>query len=90
MSERKHMDNDQRQTGVINWFNIQKGYGFITPDEGGKDVFVHITELDGVDANEMQEGVQVEFTVEEGPKGLQATRVTLVESSGTDSLNLAA
>ncbi len=73
-------DNTQRQTGSVKWFNITKGYGFIAPDEGQGDVFVHITNLNGVDPNQLQENTKVEFTVEQGDKGLQAVNVTLASA----------
>jgi len=73
-------DNTQRQTGSVKWFNTTKGFGFIAPDEGqGGDVFVHITNLNGVDPNQLQENTRVEFTVEQGDKGLQAVGVSLAE-----------
>ena len=60
--------------GVVKWFNNQKGYGFITP-ENGKDVFVHHTAIQGEGYKSLDEGQQVEFEIEKGPKGEQATNV---------------
>jgi len=61
--------------GTVKWFNNQKGYGFITP-ENGNDVFVHHTAIKGDGYRSLQEGQQVEFDIEKGPKGEQATNVT--------------
>jgi len=60
--------------GVVKWFNDQKGYGFITP-ENGKDVFVHHSAIQGDGFKSLAEGQKVEFNVEQGPKGEQATNV---------------
>jgi cold shock protein len=60
--------------GVVKWFNNQKGYGFITP-ENGKDVFVHHTAIQGEGYKTLDEGQQVEFQIENGPKGEQAVNV---------------
>ena len=63
------------QTGTVKWFNEAKGYGFIAPEDGGKDVFVHFSGINGEGFRTLNEGQQVEFEVKEGPKGLQATEV---------------
>jgi CspA family cold shock protein len=60
--------------GTVKWFNDQKGYGFITP-ENGKDVFVHHSAIQGEGYKSLAEGQQVEFNIEKGPKGEQATNV---------------
>jgi len=60
--------------GTVKFFNEGKGFGFITPDDGGKDVFVHINGLNGISINE---GDKVSFDVEEGQKGLNAVNVTM-------------
>jgi cold shock protein len=60
--------------GKVKWFNNQKGYGFITPEEG-KDVFVHFSALQGEGYKSLEEGQEVEFEIEQGPKGEQAKNV---------------
>jgi CspA family cold shock protein len=67
-----------RITGTVKWFNGSKGYGFITR-EGGPDVFVHFSAIQGDGFKNLNEGQKVEFTVEKGPKGLQAANVVPVE-----------
>jgi CspA family cold shock protein len=63
-------------TGTVKWFNEAKGFGFITPSDGGKDVFVHFSEIQAEGFKVLAEGQAVTFNVENGPKGPQATRVT--------------
>jgi CspA family cold shock protein len=65
----------ERITGTVKWFNGSKGYGFISR-EGGPDVFVHFSAIQADGYRNLTEGQKVEFTVENGPKGLQATNVT--------------
>jgi CspA family cold shock protein len=60
--------------GKVKWFSNQKGYGFITP-ENGADVFVHHTAIQGEGYKTLEEGQEVEFDIEKGPKGEQATKV---------------
>jgi CspA family cold shock protein len=67
-----------RQTGTVKWFNDAKGFGFITT-EGGEDVFVHFSAIQGGGFRSLQEGAQVEFEVTNGPKGLQAQNVTAIQ-----------
>ena len=62
-------------TGKVKWFNESKGYGFIEPVEGGDDVFVHTTAIEGEGFRTLLEGQTVDFDVEKGPKGLQAAHV---------------
>ena len=64
------------RTGTVKWFNETKGYGFIAPDDGSKDVFVHHASIAGDGFKSLAEGQKVSFEVEEGPKGLRAVNVT--------------
>lgn len=64
-------------TGTVKWFNDSKGFGFITPSDGGKDVFVHFSAIQGDGFRSLQEGQSVSYEVEEGPKGPQATQVNV-------------
>ena len=66
-----------RITGTVKWFNAAKGYGFIGREEG-EDVFVHFSAIQMDGYRRLNKGQQVEFSVEEGPKGLQAANVTLI------------
>ena len=65
------------QTGTVKWFNNAKGYGFITPAEGGEDVFVHHSAINADGYRTLNEGQSVAYEVETGPKGLQATTVSV-------------
>ena len=67
----------ERETGTVKWFNGSKGYGFITRERGG-DVFVHFSAIQSTGFRTLEENQRVEFTVEQGAKGPQATNVTLL------------
>jgi cold shock protein len=62
-------------TGTVKWFNDAKGCGFITPDEGGKDLFVHFSAISGNGFRTLAEGAKVSYDAEEGPKGPNAANV---------------
>lgn len=68
-----------KKTGTVKWFNDAKGYGFITPDDGGKDLFVHYSSISGDGFRTLAEGQKVEFNVGQGPKGENATDVIPVQ-----------
>jgi CspA family cold shock protein len=61
--------------GTVKWFNDQKGFGFITQDDGGPDVFVHFSAIGGSGFKSLSEGQKVEYEVTQGPKGPQASNV---------------
>ncbi len=63
------------QTGTVKWFNESKGYGFISPDGGGKDLFAHFREIRTEGYKTLTENARVQFDVAEGPKGLQAANI---------------
>ncbi|HEY4144283.1 cold-shock protein [Pinirhizobacter sp.] len=62
-------------TGTVKWFNDAKGFGFITPDGGGEDLFVHFSSIQGNGFKSLQENQKVTFEVTQGPKGKQASNV---------------
>ncbi len=65
-------------TGTVKWFNDAKGYGFIAPDEGGKDVFVHHSSIAGEGFKTLAEGAKVEFETRQGQKGPEAANVITI------------
>jgi CspA family cold shock protein len=62
-------------TGTVKWFNADKGFGFITPDDGGKDVFAHFSAIAANGFRSLEENQRVEFEVTQGPKGPQAANI---------------
>jgi CspA family cold shock protein len=73
-SRKEKQEMAERVTGTVKWFNASKGYGFLAR-EGGPDVFVHYSAIEADGFRTLQEGQQVEFEIEQGPKGLQAAHV---------------
>ena len=67
-------------TGTVKWFNDAKGYGFIAPDEGSKDLFVHFSNIAGEGFKSLSEGSRVEYEAREGTKGPEATNVLPLEA----------
>ena len=70
---------DGKQTGTVKWFSAAKGYGFIGPDSGGKDLFTHHTGIEMEGYKTLKEGQRVSFIIEGGPKGPQAGSVSVIE-----------
>lgn len=66
------------ETGIVKWFNSEKGYGFITPDSGGKDLFAHFSAIQGSGYKSLEEGQRVSYTAEQGQKGPQATNIQVL------------
>ena len=66
-------------TGTVKWFNESKGFGFSTPDDGGKDLFAHFSAIEGEGFKTLQENQKVSFEVTTGPKGDQAVSIKPVE-----------
>ncbi len=62
-------------TGVVKWFNNAKGYGFVTPDDGDVDIFVHFSSITMEGYKTLKEGQKVEFEINQGPKGLHAVNI---------------
>jgi CspA family cold shock protein len=66
-------------TGIVKWFNDAKGFGFITPDNGGDDLFAHFSAIQGSGFKTLPEGQRVTFDVTAGPKGQQASNIRVAE-----------
>jgi CspA family cold shock protein len=71
-------DSTKMATGTVKWFSDEKGFGFITPDDGGKDLFVHHTGINSNGFRTLAEGAKVSFEAENGPKGPNAVNVTTI------------
>jgi len=67
-----------KKTGHVKWFNESKGFGFITPDDGSKDVFVHFSAIEANGFKTLAEGQKVEFTIQDSPRGPAAANVTAI------------
>ena len=65
-------------TGTVKWFNAEKGFGFIAPDDGSADVFAHFSAINSSGYRSLDEGDKVEFETQQGPKGLQAANITVL------------
>lgn len=63
-------------TGTVKWFDAAKGFGFISPEDGSKDVFVHHSDIEATGFKTLEEGQRVNYDVKQGPKGLNAVKVT--------------
>lgn len=63
--------------GKVKWFNAVKGYGFIAPDDGGEDVLIHVSAVEQEQLQSLDEGLDVHYEAESGPRGMQATRIVL-------------
>jgi len=66
----------ERATGTVKWFNNDKGFGFITPDNGGEDLFAHFSSIQMTGFKTLKEGQKVAFEIIQGPKGQQALNIT--------------
>ena len=66
---------EKMATGTVKWFNDAKGFGFITPDDGGEDLFAHFSEIQSKGFKSLQENQKVSFEVKQGPKGKQASTI---------------
>jgi CspA family cold shock protein len=74
----KEEEETAMAVGTVKWFNATKGFGFITPDDGGEDVFVHQSQIQMQGYRDLPEGQRVEFEITQGQKGLQASGVRAI------------
>ena len=65
-------------TGTVKWFSASKGFGFIAPEDGGADLFIHFSNIAGNGYRNLEEGQKVEFEAQQGKKGMEATNVTVI------------
>ena len=65
-------------TGIVKWFNADKGFGFITPEDGSKDVFAHFSAINSGGFRSLNENDRVEFETQDGPKGPQAANISVI------------
>jgi CspA family cold shock protein len=70
--------NEKMSQGTVKWFNDAKGFGFITPEDGSKDLFVHFSEIQAGGFKSLAEGQRVQFVTKDGPKGPQASQVQAI------------
>lgn len=78
-AEKREIRMSDSVTGVVKWFNKDKGFGFITPDDGSADVFAHYSNIEGTGIRNLYEDQKVEFRVENGPKGLSAIEIVALD-----------
>ena len=65
-------------TGIVKWFNSDKGFGFIAPDDGSADIFAHFSSIKATGFRSLNEGDRVSFDTQQGPKGMQAANITVL------------
>ncbi|XPP26550.1 MAG: cold-shock protein [Leucobacter sp.] len=65
-------------TGTVKWFNAEKGFGFISPDDGSADLFAHFSAIEGSGRRDLDENQRVQFDPERGPKGMQAANIVVI------------
>jgi CspA family cold shock protein len=78
MLDSRRVERIDMAQGTVKWFNSEKGFGFIAPDDGDRDVFVHYSEIQGTGFRTLEENQRVEFEIGQGAKGPQATSVRVV------------